>query len=57
MLLRYSCQEMAAADALDEAVRQVIAAGYRTADLYSGAAGEKKVSTSEMGDAIAAALV
>lgn len=56
MLLRYSLGESKAADAIDEAVRTVISQGYRTGDLYTGAEGEKKVSTREMGDAILAAL-
>ncbi len=56
MLLRYSCQEAEAADAIDAAVRGAIAAGYRTADLATGADSEKRVSTSEMGDAIIAQL-
>ncbi len=56
MMLRYSFREVAAADAVEAAVRRVIAAGYRTADLRCGAAGEIAVSTSGMGDAIIAAL-
>ncbi|HIX88337.1 MAG TPA: 3-isopropylmalate dehydrogenase [Candidatus Akkermansia intestinavium] len=56
MLLRYSCRETAAADAVDAAVRRVIAAGYRTGDLATGAPGETRVGTRGMGDAIIAAL-
>lgn len=56
MLLRYSCREAAAADAVDAAVRAVIAAGYRTGDLCTGAEGEIRVGTAAMGDAIIAAL-
>ena len=56
MLLRYTCREIAAADAVDAAVRKVIAAGYRTGDLATGAPGEIRVGTSGMGDAIIAAL-
>jgi 3-isopropylmalate dehydrogenase len=56
MMLRYSCHETAAADAVEAAVRSVIAAGYRTADLYSGAENEIAVGTAGMGDAIVAAL-
>lgn len=56
MLLRYTCRETAAADAVDAAVRKVIAAGYRTGDLATGAVGEIRVGTSGMGDAIIAAL-
>ncbi len=56
MLLRYTCRETAAADAVDAAVRKVIAAGYRTGDLATGAEGEIRVGTTGMGDAIIAAL-
>ncbi len=56
LLLRYSLGETAAADAIDEAVRTAIARGYRTSDLASGAAGERRVGTSGMGDAVLAAL-
>lgn len=56
MLLRYSLGESAAADAIDQAVREVIAAGYRTGDLYTGKDGETKVNTQAMGDAIVEAL-
>ena len=56
MLLRYTCREIAAADAVDAAVRKVIAAGYRTGDLATGAEGEIRVGTIGMGDAIIAAL-
>ena len=56
MLLRYTCKETAAADAVDAAVRKVIAAGYRTGDLATGAEGEIRVGTRGMGDAIIAAL-
>lgn len=56
MMLRYTCRETAAADDVDRAVRAVIAAGYRTGDLATGAAGEIRVGTAGMGDAIIAAL-
>lgn len=56
MLLRYSLGENAAADAIDAAVNAAIDSGKRTGDLFTGAEGEEKVSTSEMGDAIVAAL-
>ena len=56
MLLRYTCKETAAADAVDVAVRKVIAAGYRTGDLATGAESEIRVGTRGMGDAIIAAL-
>jgi 3-isopropylmalate dehydrogenase len=52
MLLRYSLNETNAADAIDAAVRKVIAAGLRTGDIWSE--GATKVGTAAMGDAIAA---
>lgn len=54
MLLRYSLNQMEAADAIEAAVDKVYAAGYRTPDLW----GEdlKKVGTREMGKLIAAAV-
>ncbi|NNU79148.1 3-isopropylmalate dehydrogenase [Halovulum dunhuangense] len=55
MALRYSFNEGAAADKLEAAVQKVLADGVRTADLL-GAEGRSPVSTSEMGDAIVAAL-
>lgn len=56
MLLRYSLGEHDAAAAIEKAVNSAIDAGKRTADLFTGAEGEEKVSTSEMGAAILAAL-
>ncbi|GAA5480810.1 3-isopropylmalate dehydrogenase [Haloferula sargassicola] len=56
MLLRYSLGESKAADAIDAAVARVIDEGYRTGDIATGAASEKKVGTREMADAILAAL-
>ncbi len=56
MLLRYTCRETAAANALDAAVRRVIAKGYRTGDLKSGKEGEILVGTKGMGDAVIAEL-
>ena len=44
------------ADAVEAAVRAVIAAGYRTGDLSTGAEGEIRVGTAGMGDAVLAAL-
>ncbi|HVG49150.1 MAG TPA: isocitrate/isopropylmalate family dehydrogenase, partial [Rubellimicrobium sp.] len=55
MALRYSFEAGEAADRLEAAVEQVLAQGTRTADLI-GPAGGASVSTSEMGDAIVAAL-
>ena len=42
--------------AIDAAVEKVLNEGCRTADIYQGAANEKKVNTAAMGDAIVAAL-
>lgn len=56
MLLRYSLGEAEAADAIDSAVDAAIASGMRTGDLYTGADGETKATTSEMGQAIITAL-
>jgi len=54
MMLRYSLAEVAQADRIEQAVQKVLASGLRTADIIS--AGMTKVSTSEMGDAVVAAL-
>jgi len=54
MMLRYSLNEVAAADAIEEAVSKVLDSGLRTADIYSD--GMKKVSTAEMGEAVVSAL-
>ncbi|MBE3556151.1 MAG: 3-isopropylmalate dehydrogenase [Firmicutes bacterium] len=54
MLLRYSAQEVQAAEAIEEAVRQTIAAGYRTPDIAQS--NETAIGTQEMGNAILDAL-
>ena len=54
MMLRYSLGEPAAADAIENAVRRVIADGLRTGDIFS--AGTRRVGTREMGEAIVAAI-
>jgi 3-isopropylmalate dehydrogenase len=54
MMLRHSLNETAAADAIETAVRTVIASGLRTGDIWSE--GSTKVGTAAMGDAIAAAV-
>lgn len=54
MMLRYSFALTDAADAVDAAVEKVLNQGYRTADIFQGGAGEKKVNTAEIGDAIVA---
>jgi 3-isopropylmalate dehydrogenase len=55
MALRYSFDETQAADRLERAVERVLADGLRTADLL-GPAGGTPVGTSQMGDAVIAAL-
>ncbi len=54
MMLRYSLDESAMADRIEKAVDKVLDQNLRTADIYSD--GMQKVSTSEMGDAVVAAL-
>jgi len=54
MMLRYSLAEVTQADRVEQAVQKVLAGGLRTADIISE--GMTKVSTSEMGDAVVAAL-
>ena len=54
MMLRYSFDLDQEADAVEEAVRQVLEDGYRTGDIM--AEGCKKVGTREMGDQIAARI-
>lgn len=51
MMLRYSFDLDKAADAIEEAVQQVLSEGYRTGDIYSE--GCKKVGCKEMGELIA----
>ena len=54
MMLRYSLDESAMADRIEKAVDKVLDQNLRTADIFSD--GMNKVSTSEMGDAVVAAL-
>lgn len=54
MMLRYSLNEDAAAGRIESAVRDVLAQGLRTADIFE--AGTTKVSTAQMGDAVLKAL-
>ncbi|WP_322999717.1 3-isopropylmalate dehydrogenase [Castellaniella sp.] len=54
MMLRYSLDAGAQADRIEAAVQAVLAQGLRTADIFE--AGTKRVSTSEMGDAVLKAL-
>ena len=54
MMLRFSLDKPDYADRVELAVGKVLADGLRTADLYTD--GTRKVGTSEMGDAVVAAL-
>jgi len=54
MMLRYTFNQEAAAQRVENAVKKVLAQGYRTGDIYEP--GTKKVGTREMGDAVLAAL-
>ncbi len=54
MMLRYSLNEDAAADAIEKAVEVVLENGLRTPDIYTE--GTTKIGTDAMGDAVAAAL-
>ncbi len=54
MMLRYSLALPDVADAIETAVGKVLDQGYRTADVYTE--GTKKVTTSQMGDAVVDAL-
>jgi 3-isopropylmalate dehydrogenase len=55
MLLRYSFNELKLADAVENAVHQVLKQGLRTADIQ-GEGQTRVVNTEEMGDAVVAAL-
>ena len=54
MMLRYSLNQPEAADRIESAVKNVLAQGLRTPDIYSE--GTTKVGTREMGDAVVKAL-
>jgi 3-isopropylmalate dehydrogenase len=56
MLLRFSLGEIPAADAIEAAVAKTIADGFRTGDIATNQAGETKVGTQGMGDAVLARL-
>ncbi len=55
MMLRYTFNESAAADRIEQAVNDALDANVRTADIYSE--GTQKVSTAQMGDAVVSALI
>jgi 3-isopropylmalate dehydrogenase len=54
MMLRYSLDRPEAADRIEEAVRKVLRAGLRTADIHTP--GTRRVGTAEMGAAVLEAL-
>lgn len=54
MMLRFSLNQEEAASRIERAVQAVLAQGLRTPDIYSE--GSKKVGTTEMGEAVVAAL-
>jgi len=54
MMLRFSLNQPQAADRIESAVRDVLAQGLRTADIWSE--GTTKVGTQQMGDAVVAAI-
>jgi 3-isopropylmalate dehydrogenase len=55
MMLRFSLNQVAAADRIESAVKAVLSDGLRTGDIWSE--GTTRVGTREMGDAVVAALV
>jgi 3-isopropylmalate dehydrogenase len=55
MMLRYSLAQPAAADRIESAVKAVLSAGLRTADIWSD--GTTRVGTRAMGDAVVAAVI
>ena len=56
LMLRHAFGLAAEADAVEQAVSDVLASGVRTADIASPSGASSAVSTSEMGDAILSAL-
>ena len=54
MMLRFSLHQPQAADRIESAVKDVLASGMRTPDIWSQ--GSKKVGTREMGEAVVAAI-
>jgi len=53
MMLRFSFGSTEAAASIDQAVKQAIDDGLRTADIFTGSGDQKRVGTVEMGEAIA----
>lgn len=56
MLCRYSLGQLSAAEAIEAAVAQVLEAGLRTPDIYTGNGQEQRVGTRAMGAAVLEAL-
>ncbi len=54
MMLRFSLNQAQAADRIESAVKAVLSAGLRTADIWSE--GTQRVGTRDMGDAVVAAI-
>jgi 3-isopropylmalate dehydrogenase len=54
MMMRYTFNEEAVAGRIEAAVRRVLKDGWRTADIWSD--GARRVGTTQMGDAVVAAL-
>ncbi|MGJ7607260.1 3-isopropylmalate dehydrogenase [Variovorax sp. LT1R20] len=54
MMLRFSLNQPEAADRIESGVKDVLASGLRTGDIWSE--GTKRVGTREMGDAVVAAI-
>ncbi len=54
MMLRFSLNQPEAADRIESAVKDVLASGLRTVDIWSE--GTTKAGTIEMGDAVVAAI-
>lgn len=54
MMFKYTFNDEASFNRIDNAVKKVIAAGYRTADIWTE--GTQKTSCSAMGDAVVSAL-
>ena len=52
MMLKFSFGMVEAADAIDNAVANVLDQGLRTRDIFQNKSGERVVNTVEMGDAI-----
>jgi 3-isopropylmalate dehydrogenase len=56
MMFRYSLAAPSAADAIERAVQDVLAAGYRTRDIADGGPGQEVLGTEAMGARVCEAL-